>query len=147
MKIVWIIGYVGIVACGIWLFYNIYLGFKKAKQALIGNNVDVPVKCEECGHEFVASLEELLTTSYFQKSKSIGVETPAGGATVATSLKKKCKCPVCNRTVWAEILDPVPLQARNSAQTLPILLRYFLIGALPFFVYCIIWNILSGVFS
>lgn len=135
MQITEIVGLVLMIPCVIWLLAQIVIGFKRAKRAVTEQDLDVPVKCEECGLEYTATLKELIETSPFNKdAHAVSLQTPVAGATVPTSLKRKCRCPNCNKVVWASVLEARQLSLQNTAISVPILIKHLAIGAIPFFV-------------
>lgn len=139
-----IFGLVLMIPCAVWLIIQIIIGFKKARKTISDQNLDIPVKCEECGLEYVAPIKELVMTSSFSKDvRAVSVQTPVAGVTIPTSMKRKCRCPNCKKVVYASILDAQQLSAQNTILSVPILLKHLVIGATPFALLIIVSEIIG----
>lgn len=139
-----IIGLVLMIPCAVWLIAQIIIGFKEAKEIIADQNLDIRVKCEECGLEYTVPIKELVTTSSLNKDvHTVSVQTPVAGATIPTSMKRKCRCPNCNKVVWASVLDARQLSLQNTSLSVPILIRHLAIGAIPFAVLVIVSGIVG----
>ena len=134
-----IIGLVLMIPCAVWLIAQIIIGFKEAKEIIADQNLDIRVKCEECGLEYTVPIKELVTTSSLNKDvRTVSLQTPVAGATIPTSMKRKCRCPNCNKTVYASISDAQQLSIRNTTLSVPVLLKHLAIGAAPFAILVIV---------
>lgn len=132
------------IALILWVIINFYLCIKKSQQAIIEKkkNVNLIVKCEKCGTEHNASMEEFFST-LLSKSKTIKLAVKVAGVGEkferVNYFAKKFECPKCKKKTWSEIKNYNEVASNNNEIILPVILKYFIrmvIGGFIIFLLC-----------